>query len=286
VTPNLITPERAKYNIAVPASYSFTTAENNTIAALIAAYSEGIQEYCSRTFVVDQYDEIYSGNLEESLFLRQSPLISVERVATSPMDILEIKNTSWPTNSRATVRVLSTGLELVRVASGTTTPDTSVTWTTYATLATVAAAVNLLGSGWSATVLNTDYNTWDSSDLRAIQGALDVSDSNGANLKIWTETINDWEVEDRVGCLTRTSQWPRGKNNIRVTYTAGFDPIPEDVQEACAIMVAGAFAQTKRDPMSPTSKTADYTYNATEMFRYPWPANVTRLLSGRRLRMR
>ena len=284
---NLITPERAKYNISVPASYTFTQTEEDVIAALIAACSAKFQNYCSgRIFQVGQYDEIYSGDLGMFLFLGQMPLVSVERVATTPMSILRIMNTSWPTNIRATVQVLSTGLKLVKVASGVTSEDVTVTWTANTTLAAVATAVNALGSGWSAEVLDTNYNTWPSDDLREIQGALSVANSNAADLVIYEEDINDFEVLEKIGALFRQSTWPRGHNNIRATFTAGFKDIPEDLQQACAIMVAGEFAQTKRDPMSATGKTADFMYNVSNLFSYPWPGNVLTVLSSYRLRMR
>ena len=42
--------------------------------------------------------------------------------------------------------------------------------------------------------------------------------------------------------------WPIGINNFRVQYTAGYSTIPESIQEACALWVAIAYAQTRRDP--------------------------------------
>lgn len=35
---------------------------------------------------------------------------------------------------------------------------------------------------------------------------------------------------------------------VRVAYDGGFDPIPDDIQEAIAIWVAAAYWQTKQDP--------------------------------------
>ncbi len=35
---------------------------------------------------------------------------------------------------------------------------------------------------------------------------------------------------------------------VRIVYDGGFDPIPEDIQEAIAIWVAAAYWQTKQDP--------------------------------------
>lgn len=284
MTPNLITPERAKLNIAVPSGYTYSDTEDDTITTLIAGYSQSFQKWCARIFVQQEYDELYSGNNHSDLFLNTMPLVSVQRAASEPLDVVKITNTSWPTNSRATVQVTDSGLKLVRVASGTTSVDETVTWASNATLAAVVAAVNALGSGWSAEVLDSNYSTWEAADLWPIQGAISAANSKAMYLRIWVEGECDWIAETKIGCLRRTDgSWPLGANNIRVTYTAGFDPIPEDVQEACAIMVAAGFKQTQRDPMSTTGKTADYMYNVGQMFAYPWPQNVTRLLAGWRM---
>jgi hypothetical protein len=40
---------------------------------------------------------------------------------------------------------------------------------------------------------------------------------------------------------------PSGRANVRVVYTAGFDPIPEDIQQACVLLVAEWYAAAKLD---------------------------------------
>lgn len=276
-TYNLINADRAKFNIK---QTTFTTAENQTIDALIAACSEAFSRFCGRTFQVAQHDELISGNLEERIKLRNFPLLSVDRVATGLTTLLEIQNTSWPTNNRATVQVLKTGLKLVKVASGVITDDVTVTWTANVTVNAVKSAVNLLGSGWDASVPDSNYGTWASEDFRYPQGALSAANSTKVPLKVHIEEEDEYDVEEKDGFLLKSSGWARGINNWRVIYTAGFEEIPQDLQEACAIMVAGAFNQTKRDPMSASTKTADFSYNASQMFAMPWPQNVLRILAS------
>lgn len=57
--------------------------------------------------------------------------------------------------------------------------------------------------------------------------------------------------------LTPFGGWAQTKNPgtpardpfpVRIVYDGGFDPIPEDIQEAIAIWVAAAYWQTKQDP--------------------------------------
>ena len=47
------------------------------------------------------------------------------------------------------------------------------------------------------------------------------------------------------------ADWCGGPSEWRVAYTAGYDAIPDDVQEACAGLVAQMFLRTKRDPGRP-----------------------------------
>src|SRR5688572_26096227 len=110
---DLITRVRAKYNLN---NQTTTSDEDTTLDALIAASSKAIRRYCRREFDSQQFDELYSGNGDDRLQLKQFPVISVARVAYEPSAVLRITNAS-ASNQRATVAVTSTGLTLIRVAS-------------------------------------------------------------------------------------------------------------------------------------------------------------------------
>jgi hypothetical protein len=249
---DLITTARAKYNLN---NLSTTAAEDTTLAALVTACSKAIRKYCRREFDSQPFDELYDGTGTPRLTLRQFPVISVARVAYAPTVVLRITNTS-ASNQRATVAVTSSGLTLVRVASGVVSTDTSVTFAGNVTLGAVATAVNALGNGWSAAVVDSSYSNRASADLRALQGAFNAKDVQ-AELRIHLLELTDYEIETATGRLVRETNafswdeghvWGGGLNYWRVIYTAGFATVPEDVQEACAQWVAALFWQTKRDP--------------------------------------
>lgn len=44
------------------------------------------------------------------------------------------------------------------------------------------------------------------------------------------------------------SYWPRGRNNVRLTYAAGYNPIPFDLQHGCALLVQSVWH--KRENMT------------------------------------
>src|SRR5438034_1850959 len=127
---DLITSARAKYSIN---QSSFTAAEDTTISALVTAVSKAVRRFARREFDSQSFDELYSGNGGCYLQLNQYPILSVSRVASGPKSVLTIRNSS-SANQRATVAAGSSGLTLVRVASGTSTTDTSITWAGNTTL--------------------------------------------------------------------------------------------------------------------------------------------------------
>jgi hypothetical protein len=251
---SLITRERALRNFPKTP----TTAEDKLIDSLIAACSDWIRRYCRRDFKARQFDEMYSGDEQVEMILRQFPVLSIERIAYQPTTVLQVENT-LSTNQRATATVTDTGITLIRVASGTTTIDTSVTFASNTTINALKTAIDALGSGWKATIPTSDYENWPSADLKP-QGAYNCAGQK-AGLKLHAKELNEYELDRERGILVRQSWsevdafhqnsvplWYGGHNYWRIIYTAGYSSVPEAVQEACAEMTMAFFWQAKRDP--------------------------------------
>jgi hypothetical protein len=64
------------------------------LGTLITACSEVIEKYCLRRFVSTAYDELYNGNGDRRLLLRQYPLQSVKSVRYRPVTVLKVQNTN------------------------------------------------------------------------------------------------------------------------------------------------------------------------------------------------
>lgn len=250
---DLITLDRARQNLP-----SSVNADEPQIATLITAVSQAVQRWCRRDFTATSYDELYHGNGERLLVLRQYPVISVESVRSDPTAVMTISNTST-SNQQARVAVTSTGLTLKRVASGVATTNT-LTFAANVTLNALKAAVDALGNGWSATVIGS-YGLWPSADLLAIQGAVNAAGFQ-AELKMHVAELSAFEVDSRRGWIWRGNDtdddettWPCGVNNFRVQYTAGYATVPEDVQEATAEWVATLFKDLGRNQNLATEST-------------------------------
>jgi hypothetical protein len=270
---DLITLARAKQDIQ-----SITdTSQDALLSVLITAYSEAIEKWCRRPFFSHSRDELYSGTGDRRLLLREYPVQSVDAVRYRPVTVLKVINNNTNLNQQARVQVTSTGLNLVRVASGVKTTDSSATFAAYPTIAALTNYLNTLGNGWAAQLVGDagtgqgstgDYGLWPSADLYVApsygdgtqsQGALTARGTN-AELKLHTYELQGFQWDVR-GWLLRAIPytdpellhpedliWPVGINNFRVQYTAGYTTIPEAVQEACARWVAQAYYLTLRDP--------------------------------------
>jgi hypothetical protein len=75
-----------------------------------------------------------------------------------------------------------------------------------------------------------------------------------------TYELQGWQPDTRQGWLLRAIPytdpellhpedliWPVGVNNFRIQYTAGYATIPDDIQEACAQLVAYHFRLGPRE---------------------------------------
>ena len=87
-----------------------------------------------------------------------------------------------------------------------------------------------------------------------------ASSGSYAELKLHTYELQGWQPDSRQGWLLRAIPytdpellhpedliWPVGVNNFRVQYTAGYASIPDDIQEACAQLVAYHFRLGPRE---------------------------------------
>ena len=95
-----------------------------------------------------------------------------------------------------------------------------------------------------------------------------------AALKIYNQELSDVELCASTGELR--GWFPAGCQNVRIDYTAGFASIPEDVQHACAELVARWLDVSRRDRGLSGERLGDYQYWSA---REGLPATVKALLS-------
>jgi hypothetical protein len=293
---DLIDVDRARQNIPTAVN-----TDEPTISTLITAACRAIEKYCRREFVQETYDELYNGTGDRRLILNRFPLVSVQSVRYRPVTALKVQNTQYPATPIARVTVTNTGITLMRVAAGVSVTDGTPTFAANPTITALEAAINALGNGW--TTSDQGYGAWPSADLYCPngvsggdspnpsgQGALTAA-GQFAELKLHTYELAGYQLDQRRGWLLRAIPytdpellhpedliWPVGINNFRVQYTAGFATVPEDVQEACAELVATWFQQRGQN-LNMQSEDVASTYKYTRYMGFnpaaPMPANGT-----------
>ncbi|KKM74316.1 hypothetical protein LCGC14_1401610, partial [marine sediment metagenome] len=131
------------------------------ITNIIDRASAAIESICNRYFNTASYAGWYDGTGARTFYLEHSPVTVVARVGVGRFNALGVWHNST-SSTWATARVTSTGLTLTyKDSSGTTT--SSLAFSTYTTITTLAAAIDALGSGWASQGLS--YGTYLTADL-------------------------------------------------------------------------------------------------------------------------
>jgi hypothetical protein len=112
-----------------------------------------------------------------------------------------------------------------------------------------------------------DYIFVNNHNITAITAvAFKQSDGTDESIAISSIGFNDQERNSRVffdiDNSTSYSVFPKGKKNIKITYTYGYDPIPVDIQEACMQVTLGLFASNTQsyNPDFDSEKLGEYSY--------------------------
>jgi hypothetical protein len=267
-TYDLITNSRAR--VALPSAAGAGTSDDTAINTLITACSRAITRYCKRQFITMDYDELYSGRAEREIFLRNYPINSVKSVRYRPVTVLKVQNSKVNT-PQARAQITSTALVLTSITSGVASTDATLTFAGNVTVLALQNAVNGV-SGWTAQ--GQGYDQWPSVDLYCPNGSTtDPGNFGGqgslnaagtyAELKMHTYELAGFQIDNRKGGLLRAIPytdpellhpedliWPIGVNNFRIQYNAGYGTtgnVPEDIQEACAQLVAHHFRLGPRE---------------------------------------
>jgi len=201
--PDLITLD---YAFAAMSELALTDGQRDFVPYLVTAASHAIRKACfNRHFDLRTLTEIYPVSLDGFVRLYQVPVNQVIRVQASPQLALTVQNNSssvqfaqayfastgqfdgYGTNAQTL-----TGMILNWITSGTLT-TTTITFTAHQTIASLATAINAVGSGWSA-IADSVLELWPVIELDGgyvAQGcAMNASPSTGASFNVLMDLAN------------------------------------------------------------------------------------------------
>ncbi len=222
-----------------------TGTEENLVIDIHAGVEDWVKGYCRRTFENTSYAlERYNGTGTPNLYLKNYPVTALTRLAIGSWDVLSVTNTN--NNTYATVSVSDTGITLSRAG----VVDVSLTFAGYTTISLISAAITAAGNGWTSSVLDTRFSSYSSSSLLKRWGA-----NCNDNYTVWLQmpypyTTQDFDLYDERGqIILKYSSFPKGKNNVFVTYTAGYTSatMPEDLKTGIRIFCKNVYDKYKDD---------------------------------------
>ncbi len=232
------------------------TDDDSLIGNVIDRASAEIENICNRYFNTASYAKWFDGNASTQMYLDHWPVTAVSRVSSGRLNVLGIwcnsTSITW-----ASARVTAAGLTLVQVDSSGSSTNT-LSFSTYTTIATLAAAIDALGSGWAS--LDLSYGTYLSSDLAQTPALYCLN--LYAYLPHPYQALCDYKWEESSGRLNYYGRFVRGVQNIYIEYTGGYTTIPFDVEQACLMLTASTYFGTRRDPSLKSEKLGDYAWAA------------------------
>jgi hypothetical protein len=232
-------------------------ANNSALTDIVNATCDFVDRYCnvqSGGFSVQTYDELYNGTGTKQLFLKQIPILNINRISYTQVPALWIRNNDSDMGARALVQInatlsgsqfTSTGITLTYIKSATTTTNT-LTWTSYPTVTALVNAINALGNNWQAGVQG-GFGTWSTSDLRGTQGSFGCRITT-SYLWIHWQDLPAYRVNEITGEIYSDFGFNRGVYNWRVGYQAGYATLPNDLAQAIAELAAAAYLMQTVNP--------------------------------------
>lgn len=252
-----------------------SVAGNQALLDCLKGCSVFLDRFCNRSiggFLTQNYDILLNGTGESLLFLPDTPVQSISRVATIDQPCLALHNTESSMGARCTVQVnstptntqgnyesqnVSTGITLTYIKDALTTANV-LTWASYPTVNDLAAGVTALGSKWIATVMG-GFGSWSTTDIRGTQGAYG---SRITTSYLWIHSFDlPWYRQNELtGEIYSEMGFARGSRNWRVQYTAGYEVFPDDLAQALAELTAATYQKRFLNPNYKSQNLGQYSY--------------------------
>tara|TARA_Y100001973_G_scaffold99469_1_gene158735 strand:- start:112 stop:978 length:867 start_codon:yes stop_codon:yes gene_type:complete len=235
---------------------------------LIDRTSDYLESLCDRKFKARDFVEWYDGDGTNRLQLDQWPVVKVYRVGYGVSDALSISG-NVAGDISASVMVRHDNVSVNRIASNGTVTNTDFAYSSYKTTDTLASAINST-TGFSATsavntsvkwlhpvggvdVVDTTYTVTYASDSES-EYRID-HDSGSVYLRSsphWYQTNTD---------VLEAQRFPGTKRSILVEYKAGYETLPDDVEQACIEVAAALYSRKDVDDNLASESLGDYSYS-------------------------
>lgn len=233
-----------------------------------------IEKFCDRAFELTQYAEKVWSQGGKILYLPQYPVVELRRLMKYSEEVLKIQNTSTDAAS-ATVQISQDqDAVFLNVIGGVNDGHIEVTIGAN-DLTALAAAIIAEGDGWTAEVLN-DSGDLPGFELSPFAGATAL-DPYWAHCYMWKDPLTKLDLEPKRGRVEfKDGRFPT-EQFLWAEYSAGYDPIPEDLKMLATRLVVAAVKATKLDANMKSEKWPHYEYTKQDLKDFATDADLAEL---------
>jgi hypothetical protein len=206
--------------------------QNELLNIYLNAVDALFNELCDREFDSTSYThEEHNGDGGKRLWLKNIPITAITQISSERIPAIKVKNTTSDA-ARCTIDVDVSAQTLSHAIAGGSSAATGsfdLTNASYDTLAELVTGINAIGSGWTAEIWDTDLNSIPSTELLEVMG-LNCGVPRGGGDAVFSELDipgtplgDEYRIENgNMGQIYFPNGWPRGVNNVWVSYTAGY----------------------------------------------------------------
>lgn len=302
-----LTLNRLSSGVLTSASFPFLTQPTSTGFAVAASGTSGTLAagtyLCSYTIVNNAGESIRSSDRSITITTGQNLVFTLPSLPANASGLNVYVSTAGGASSTETLQnpapLTTAGFTLQSLVSGTAPPSTAMS-----TVAQLGAAINVLGGGWSATV-QPPYANYPSSDLYGSEAMIGALSNNAARLDVFSTDIATARVDMANGTIYlppgetggggpgNVWQWPGSddvmmganawRGEVFCCYTAGYATVPEDVQEACYVIIKSLLYELQTVTRFGTEEGDKFKYTLASIEERGLPQAARRLLAPWRI---
>lgn len=281
-TGDLITDEYL--TTGIPAMVPIPLAER---ARLISTASQWLTKQVGTVIVSTAITEEKEVGSNRLIRLDNLPVISIDSIKCDLSVAIAV--TYAGAAQRASITYGATGIVTCSTNTSGVIVNTTFNITTYPLVSSLAAAIaTVAGFGVVTTPVMAALL---SADLRPSQGTLSVLNAT-ANVYAYKTMLNEWDLKSQSTGSIQLDRWmpdtyrfpdqvwgaDRRNARIQVTYTAGYSPVPDDIQRATCSMCQYFYDATSFTGALIREKIGDYEYNYSQSM--PFPQSVRMVINN------
>tara|TARA_R100001510_G_scaffold57512_2_gene65896 strand:+ start:426 stop:1295 length:870 start_codon:yes stop_codon:yes gene_type:complete len=244
------------------------TADDVILEKCIDRATAIIESHCDRKLKARTFHEFLMPEGDRTVKTEEFPIVSLDTIAFGSQTSFSITSDTAATDVVATVGFDGTTLRLYKVASDGTETIATLSAATYATTSAVVSQINSGVSGWSATLTKNAYTRslyrFGGRGVIDAQCLLDFPRDNVSEYRVDFETGRIHITADRFPGIrsddAQANRFPAGFFPVFVQYTAGFETVPDDLQQVGLEVAGDIFRERLQDRTLSAESLGDYSY--------------------------